>query len=667
MVRKSVVRASFMVLTVLLLLLVLASPALAASANPANDIKDIGPELRAKSASIMQIDLSSLPASVGGLEQTGAAAVGDVKTWLGLNDVAGTYYFKSYTLRAIGTYGEVWVANTLNFPAGNPNNPVVISDEQAAYILTQFDNSIYPKDTAFFGTPDAHSGADSLFVDWGYFGPGYFDGDKVVILVDNIRDEKFYDNSYPVYIAGFYSPSYEAYFDRNIITIDAWDWTNRTGANASRPYLYEGVVAHELQHLIHDDWDPGEETFVNEGLSDFAEYVSGYQVATKSHVDAVATHPENSLVLWGDQGDLEILSDYGHAYLWTFYLYEKYGEAFIQAMVRNPDHGISGINSTLAEFNSTKTFADLYHDWTVALTIDSTMPGNGIYNFANLAFTLDLGTPWAPNTESYDTPGAPPWGTDYFWLQGDLRRMASFTFDGGDFSSYPTRWSSDGSVLWGGTGDLIDNWAIFSANGGGTLTFDTKYDIEPLWDYGFVQVSTDGGLTWTSLANASTTFDHDSNALPLAVENLPGLTGSTGGNWVNMSFDLSAYSGQKILIAFRYMTDWGTLEEGWYVDNVRVNGTLISNGSSVAPFKDITGILPVENDFTVSLVGVQSTSRGNVYKVVTMALADTSERGTVEIRRNFKGYNRIAVLVTADMPEGFSQYVDYTSSVRSAF
>ena len=40
--------------------------------------------------------------------------------------------------------------------------------------------------------------------------------------------------------------------------------------------------------------------------------------------------------MWGDQGDLEILSDYGQAYLFTLYLYEKLGGPFVQALVANP-------------------------------------------------------------------------------------------------------------------------------------------------------------------------------------------------------------------------------------------------------------------------------------------------------------------------------------------
>ncbi len=70
-----------------------------------------------------------------------------------------------------------------------------------------------------------------------------------------------------------------------------------------------------------------------------------------------------------------------------------------------------------------------------------------------------------------------------------------------------------------------------------------------------VQVSTDNGQSWTSLANEHTSGEVDENGYPAIKENVPGFTGSSGG-WTTESFDLSAYAGQKVHLAFRYMTDW---------------------------------------------------------------------------------------------------------------
>ncbi len=628
-----------------------AAAALAGPSSSGYDVKDVGPELRAKAPSIMRVDLSSLEAP--GSLSVGPAVLGDVRYWLILDDYYGTYRVTNFTLRSIGQNCEIWVQNNLAYPAGDPRPTDVITDAQLNYIRGQFDNVIYPKETAFFGTPEVMNGTNAALTSMLGLPDGYYDGDKLVVLISNIRDEMYYNPSYPIYIAGFYSPSFEFYFDRNIITIDSRDWANRLGPTASRPFLYEGVIAHELQHLVHDDMDGDEETWVNEGCADFAEFICGYAAATKGHVDAVAQYPENSLVLWEDQGALEILSDYGHAYLWTLYLSEKFGSSFIQKMVRNTDNGIAGVNSTLRASGISKTFAQLYRDWTVALVIDSATPGSGAYEFKSLAFTLNLGTPTAPNVEAFGTPGAPPWGTDYIWVN-DLSKVSKVLFDGADQSAFPTAWTSNNGVLWSGSGDLADHWAIFPAKGGGTLSFDTLWDIEDYWDFGFVQVSTDGGYTWTSLENAFTTSDYDPNAHPKIIENLPGLTGTHG--WVNMSFDLSAYAGD-VLIAFRYVTDWGTTYDGWFIDNVRVNGKLISDCSSTAAFKDITQIFPTKNDFTVTFVGMRSTAPR--YKVVTIRLDAITEQGMLDMIHQFVGYTKVLMLVTAEMPEGFPHYVDY--------
>ena len=454
------------------------------------------------------------------------------------------------------------------------------------------------------------------------------------------------------------------------MTIDAFDWANRTGPSGTRPFLYEGVFAHEYQHLLHDDYNSDEENFINEGLSDFAEFLTGYHPALAGHLGPAAANPENSLVVWGDQGDLEILTDYGQAYLFQLYLYEQFGKKFTQALFHNTDNGISGIQSTLEARRTRKDFPEVFHNWQVALLIDSKKPGSGIYELKNETFNLNVGTPSAPNPQAYDTRGAPPWGGDYIWITGKPRDLARLTFNGVDYSTFPTAWTSDGDVLHGGTGDLLDNWAIFETTGGGTLSFDTQYDLEEFWDFGFVQVSTDGGFSWTSLANAQTTDLHDPSAHPTVVANLPGLTGCSGPVdpdtfecslvSVGMSFDLGAYAGQTILVAFREVTDWAFSGAGWFIDNVNVDGTLISDGSDVSVFQSITEILPINNDFTVTFVAQKGSGRRAEFKIKTMRLDHMTEDGRIELQSILKWCNSAVMIVSFDAAEGVSFYADYT-------
>lgn len=109
-----------------------------------------------------------------------------------------------------------------------------------------------------------------------------------------------------------------------------------------------------------------------------------------------------------------------------------------------------------------------------------------------------------------------------------------------------------------------------------TLDFWTWYNLEPYWDYGFVQVSTNGGTTWTSLSDneGRTTSDHEVDADPSIVANLPGFTGPSNG-WIHETFNLP--TGNQIKIRFRYMTDPYTTLLGWYLDDISV----VADGSTM--------------------------------------------------------------------------------------
>jgi len=119
----------------------------------------------------------------------------------------------------------------------------------------------------------------------------------------------------------------------------------------------------------------------------------------------------------------------------------------------------------------------------------------------------------------------------------------------------------------------------FSAAASPALTFKTWYDIEEGWDFGFVQVSTDGGATWTSLSGTTTTSDVDPDCF--FADEVPGYTGYSDG-WLEETVDLGAYAGKPaVLLRFRYETDPATLGLGWFIDDVAVkDGTqvLFSDG-----------------------------------------------------------------------------------------
>jgi immune inhibitor A len=110
-----------------------------------------------------------------------------------------------------------------------------------------------------------------------------------------------------------------------------------------------------------------------------------------------------------------------------------------------------------------------------------------------------------------------------------------------------------------------------------------NYTIEELWDYGFIEVSTDGGATWTQLevrdeAGNLVSTDEDPNGRLRDYGGLEnGLTGTTGGEWRHDWVDLTPYAGTSIGLRLRYATDAAFEEPGWFADDFEVT----ADGTSV--------------------------------------------------------------------------------------
>jgi len=433
-------------------------------------------------------------------------------------------YLKQYKLRAVGQHIEVWVAsgndgvsNGTAFPSGDCRNTIPhsteVTDAQVESLVSEFDNNMYPKETKTFSVPKDRSGSATI--------PGIaaagidFAGDAghTVTLVDNVRDPNFYD--FPknkTYIAGFYAPIFNQLTDRNVMTIDAFDWIHRTGANPAndpsadlcksrpaRPRAYEGVFAHEWQHLLQQYQDPQETTWINEGLSDFAIGLVGYgdtrrnihQTHAESHIFCFhgygtvkgPSNPnpnpcggaQNSLTMWQDEGTgSEVLADYGNAWSFMQFLDDRYGRDFMSALHQDgADQGLKGVQTQLDKFAKGVTVAQVLHDYQLMNLLDHYASQKGAQvkgikasriTTKSLDSTINLSNP-----SSYQMPGAGPNGADYILLKdGDKnlpgKALRSFDFlgdatvtgGGTDPGSITIPPSTDA----GGGGAKVDNWYV---------------------------------------------------------------------------------------------------------------------------------------------------------------------------------------------------------------
>ena len=477
----------------------------------------------------------------------------------------------------------------------------VILQTQLEYLKDEFDINIYPTMATIYGTVFPRGVGD--------------DAVKIWVLIHNIRDESYWptppeEDDPTSYIAGYFSASENsaAMENKNMFHIDTYDWEHRIGDNPDRPYLYEGVFAHEYEHMIHFDIDSDEPSWVDEGLADLAGYFCGYGHSEGHLAYYFAYHFYVSLTFWG--GTLE---DYGMAYLFQFYLYENFGgAAFTTALVNNSLNGIEGIEDTIEDLTGEFiSFDEIFDAWTIANYLDDPTKGTAPlrYGYDDLAigtintwgYTIEYALNnqgLAPATVTKGQPfGSPafygvvpqPYTAHYFRFAHKKYSMMQFlglAESGTTAHSLPFEWYS-GAEAW--------SWGSFYRSftlpmDVETLNFWTWYDIEEDWDYGYVEVS--DGAEWYTLEDLNghtVSTDHngpqDNPNVPAGQEPtdyfLAGddrwhaFTGYSGG-WVEVSMDLTQFAGETIELHFRLWQDAAFTLQNMYVDDISIT----ANGSS---------------------------------------------------------------------------------------
>ncbi len=207
----------------------------------------------------------------------------------------------------------------------------------------------------------------------------------------------------------------------------------------------------------------------------------------------------------------------------------------------------------------------------------------------------------------YDGDGADNQGyadtflaTGYFLPHFDRTVAARYDRPGGPFDPYSgsyyvySQMADRAYKRLGGTFDI--------PAGSPTLKFWVSYDIEPDWDYAFVEINEVGTDTWTTLPdlNGLTTTDtgdsctssgswvnqiHPFLAHYMTYSEGPppsctstGTTGSWNGftgnsaGWQQVEMDLSAYAGKTVELYISYASDWSVQALGVFVDDIELSG-----------------------------------------------------------------------------------------------
>jgi len=587
-----------------------------------------------------------------------------------------------------------------------------LTQAEIDYLGAQLSNQIVAVDEEHFGPMDAADPTEPA-------------SDSLVMVVYNVQDANYYDCEETTYTAGYFAPDYIESSGMNVIVIDAFDWANRVGPDDSpwrdddpendQATLYEGVIAHELEHLLHNYSDPGELSWVDEGLADFAVFLNGYDVGGSHLTYHQVFYSDTSLTRWAGG-----LQNYGAAYTFFQYLWEQAGgngdgtydpdlaydgaggDLLIKLVFENEADGMEGVQAAIEEFNSLtgaglRSAEEIFQDWAIAVYLDdedSELWDLKAVDFGDPAFTtwtMDIAddlfwggrgsnqgaqpeAKWVRRANG-QSPVAVPYGVQVERFRNPGPRV-TVALDGDDTTQVAPH---TGDTHWyAGYESQSEN--VLDVDVAGeveSLDFWTWHFIEEGWDYGFVEALVDGEWVTVPLRDDSGTVV-TSNEDPHG--NNPtgnGLTGTSGGEYfvdepvyVHYTADLPDGTTD---VQFRFSTDAAYLDTGWFVDDVMVDGAPATVSSDEGEWFETTGLQ--DDNWTLQIVatcdltpGVDSAfeltdGAGNyVYRLEGDAISQGGFDTTCA-----NGRNRDFATLVSNLPTGDLTYLDagYVLSVTN--
>ncbi|MDK2981314.1 MAG: immune inhibitor [Chloroflexota bacterium] len=421
-------------------------------------------------------------------------------------------------------------------------------EREVAQLADVFENQIYPTDRQYFGN------------EWS---PGVDNDPHLVIIYAHQLGGA----------AGYFSgsdsltPEVSAYSNAAEMFYLSADYTD---LNSSYTY---GVLAHEFQHMIHWNQDRNETSWLNEGFSELAVDLNGFDVGGFDML--FAFQPDLQLNFWpgDDQGDSA--PHYGASFLFTRYLLSQFGSPTTTAIVHNPMNGLVSIDEVLqpemAAYEAYGPAANrpadqVFQNWSIANYLQE---ADGIYSYKEYPMMLPFYTSEALDCDGnwYDRTVS-QYGTDY--IQVNCEGEYQIEVVGQDtVALLPADPHSGDYYFWSNSGDeshmtLSRSFDFSAVNGPIAMSYWAWYDIERDYDYAYLTASTDGE-NWQILDTSTCTTDN-----PTGASYGCGLNGASGG-WVQETVDLSAFAGQTVTLQFEYITDAAVNGEGLLVDDVRID------------------------------------------------------------------------------------------------
>jgi immune inhibitor A len=533
--------------------------------------------------------------------------------WL-LNTDSNDYSRINVTLQYITPHAYFWVEDGVNF------NPV-----DAKKLIDTFESSIYSTNREFFGS------------EWT---PGV-DGDLHIYIV--------YVRSLGDIYAGLFNSGDEYPPQLNLNSNAHESFYIASSQDLTFDYTY-GTLAHEFQHMIHWYQDSNESSFLNEGFSELAVFLNGYDPGGFDWV--YTSDPDINLTDWlGGSGDNS--AHYGANFLFVTYYLDRFGKEATQALVHDQQNELASVDYVLKKLNITDaltrepvTADDFFLDWTLANYIHDPGVADGRYTYHNYPDSPATNDTEAVNycPQAQSTRIVNQYGVDYirFTCPGNF----AINFTGSTLTRLlPTDPHSGSYAFWSNKGDESDmtltrQFDLTGVSGPVTLSYWTWYDLERDYDYVYLGASFDG-VSWKIIPTPSGTSTNPSgNSYGW------GYNGQSNG-WIQEKLDLSQFSGQVVSLRFEYITDEAATGEGFQLDDISIPEINYfedfesgDGGWAGEGFVRIQNVLPQ----TFRLALITHSSNGTSVDILPVSADQTAQ---IPVQIGSSGVQDVVLVVTA--------------------
>ena len=402
---------------------------------------------------------------------------------------------------------------------------------------------------------------------------------------------------------------------------------------------YISTLVHEFRHMIEHSYDRHDDDWEVEGTAVMAQMIVGDDSELRIRANGYMDNTDIQMNAW-TQGASN--PHYGKGYVFSRYIFDRFGTEFYSTWVQHPDRAFFAIDAVLDQYGYDFSALDLWQDFTAAVALIGIADAPADFAFGE---TFSANEPSSTNfsrfpSETGDTVNQ--FGIDLYKLYNV--EPATLRFTGSTRTSvFANVLPASGSFMWysgrANQSDMsltreVDLTGVDSA----TLNYAIHFSIENGYDFGYVLVSTDGGLTWEAQAaegmGGESTRD-DPSELALADRFYSGRSRE----WTQESIDLTPYAGQVVLVRFQYITDAIFTAPGFVLDNISIpeigyfdDVESGAEGWTADGFLRVTAYMPQQ--FALSLVTFEDGAP--VVQRIEIAADNTAEisvpAGTAETR-----------------------------------